>query len=77
MTVAGSGGLVNYGVYNESSSSVVIRDSALTGATDSIQNIGSSSVQVANTMLDGTLTGVGTFTCFNNYDASLVAVTCP
>ncbi|MEM7114985.1 MAG: hypothetical protein AAF614_21285 [Chloroflexota bacterium] len=72
-----SGGSASYGVFNNSSSAPAIRDATLTGATDSIQNLNSSTAQIANTMLDGSLTGAGTFTCFNAYDTSLTAVTCP
>ncbi|MEM7114987.1 MAG: pectinesterase family protein [Chloroflexota bacterium] len=67
------------GVYNDNASSPTILDSTLTGSSSSIFNSLTSSAQVANSMLDGSLFGVvpGTFTCFNNYDASLAAVACP
>ncbi|MEM7114593.1 MAG: pectinesterase family protein [Chloroflexota bacterium] len=66
-----------YGVYNDSSSLPIIRNSALTGGTNSIGNFNSSSAQIANTMLVGSPIGAGTYTCFNTYDDSFAAVTCP
>ncbi|MEM7114989.1 MAG: pectinesterase family protein [Chloroflexota bacterium] len=70
-------GVSSYGVYNDGSSSA-IRDSAIAGALDSIHNVNGGSAQIANTMLGGTLFGVGTFTCVNNYDASFAPiVACP
>lgn len=77
VTASGIGGTSSYGVYSDNSSSPVIRNSALTGVTNSIINVSSSSTQLANTLLEGPLSGTSTFTCFNNYDTSFAAVTCP
>ena len=62
MTATATGGtIVNYGVLNNSSSPT-IRNSSITGTTNSIVNSSSSSARVADSMLDGFVTG-GFFTC--------------
>ena len=76
-TASASGGTNSYGGYSVNSSSPTIQDSALTGATNSINNISSSSAKIVNTMLAGPTTGAGSFTCFNTYNASFAAVACP
>jgi hypothetical protein len=65
---ATGGGFSNRGVYNRSSSSPSIRNSSFTGDDDSIYNSGSSSAQVADTMLDGTVAAGGGLTCVGAYD---------
>ncbi|MEM7114988.1 MAG: pectinesterase family protein [Chloroflexota bacterium] len=78
VTAHASGGGASFGVYNDDTSSPIILDSALTGVTNSIFNVPTSSVHLASTLLDGSLFGASvTYTCFNNYDASFAAVTCP
>ena len=72
--VTATGGDSNYGVYNNSSSPT-IRNSSITGTTNSIFNIGtdpSSSAQVADTALGGSVTG-GEFTCVGVYGTDFVA----
>jgi len=74
VTASASGGTLSYGVFNYSLSAPTIRDSALTGSTNSILN-DTSSAQVANTMLIGPVSAGNT--CFNTYDASYAAAACP
>ncbi|HEX8681847.1 MAG TPA: pectinesterase family protein [Ardenticatenaceae bacterium] len=74
VTASTAGGGNNYGVYSISSSSLTIRNSQLTGSTNSVYRENLSTVNVANSQLVGPVSsGVK---CFNNYNASLNAVTC-
>jgi hypothetical protein len=59
-------------VHNGDSSSPTIRDSSLTGNDHSISNSGSTAT-VADTMLDGPVTGGG-LTCVGAYDETFVAL---
>ena len=68
VTATATGGTNSRGVYNVSSSSPSVRNSSFTGDDDSIYNSGSSSAQVADTMLDGTVTAGGGLTCVGAYD---------
>ena len=72
VTATGTGGTNNYGVHNGDSSSPTIRDSSLTGNDHSISNSGSTAT-VADTMLDGPVTGGG-LTCVGAYDETFVAL---
>ena len=74
VTARGSGGDESYGVYN-TYSSPTIQHSTLEGSTASVNRIGTGSVKVANSQLIGPVVGPG-LTCFDNYNASLTAVTC-
>jgi hypothetical protein len=71
VTATGTGGTNNnYGVYNGDSSSPTIRNSSITGTTNSIRDSSSSSSsQVADTALGGVVTGGG-FTCVGVYDTA-------
>jgi len=68
VTATATGGTDNRGVYNYSSSSPSIRNSSITGGDGSIRNTGTSSAQVADTMLDGTVTAGGGLACVGAYD---------
>ncbi|MFT5433956.1 MAG: hypothetical protein ACI9OJ_004668 [Myxococcota bacterium] len=71
VTVTGTGGTTNYGMYNITGS-LSIRGSSITGGTNSILN-DNSLAKVADTNLDGAVTGGG-FTCVGVYDLSFVAL---
>jgi hypothetical protein len=73
VTATATGGTNNYGVYNWSSSSPSVRSSSITGDDDSIYNSGSSSAQVADTMLDGPVAAGGGLTCVGAYDETFAA----
>ena len=63
VTATATGGTnSSYGVYNDLVSSPKIRNSSITGTTNSIFN-DSSSAQVADTMLDGPVTAGNGLTC--------------
>ena len=72
VTATGSGGLFSYGVYSNSSSPT-IRNSSITGGTNSIRNSGTSSAQVADTMLGGPVVAGGGVACVGVYDTDFVA----
>ena len=74
VTATATGGTNNSGVDNVSSSSPSVRNSSFTGDDDSIYNSGSSSAQVADTMLDGTVTAGGGLTCVGAYDETFSAL---
>jgi hypothetical protein len=59
-------------VVNLSSSSPSIRNSSITGSTNSISNSGSTAT-VADTMLDGPVTGGG-LACVGAHDETFVAL---
>jgi len=61
-------------VYNSNSSSPTIRNSSITGTTDSILN-SASSAKVADSMLDGLRGGGGIF-CVGVYDESFAQIIC-
>ena len=71
--VTATGGDSNYGVYN-SSSSPTIRNSSITGTTNSIFNgtDPSSSAHVADTALGGAVAG-SEFFCVGVYDTDFAA----
>jgi hypothetical protein len=73
VTATATGGIANTGMMN-GSSSPTIRGSVITGDTNSILNIGTSpSAQVADTTLDGPVTGSG-FACVGVHNAAFVAL---
>ena len=72
-TATATGGGVNYGVQNDSSSPT-IRNSSFTGSTNSIRNSGTSSAQVADTMLDGPVDAGGGLACVGVYTTAFVAL---
>ncbi len=75
VTATATGGNSNFGVYNQSSSpSPSIRNSSITGDDYSILNDVSSSAQVADTMLDGTVTAGDGLTCVGAYDEAFSAL---
>jgi len=74
VTTAATGGTNSYGVYNYLSSSPAVRNSSIAGDDYSFYNSGSSSVQVADTMLDGTVTAGGGLTCVGAYDETFSAL---
>ena len=67
VTATGTGGTNNRGVYNAFWSSPSIRNSSITGDDYSIHNSGTSSAQVADTMLDGTVSAGGGLACVGAY----------
>jgi len=74
VTATGTGGTNNYGVGNTGSSSPSVRNSSITGDDHSISNSVSSSAQVADTMLDGTVAAGGGLTCVGAYDETFIAL---
>ncbi|MFT6290399.1 MAG: hypothetical protein ACJAR2_000987 [Ilumatobacter sp.] len=63
VTATATGGTESVGVYNKSASSSTIHSSSITGTTNSILSFGeTSSSRVADTILDGPITGPG-FAC--------------
>ena len=72
VTATATGGTDSYGVGNYSSSSPSVRSSSITGDY-SIYNSVTSSAQVADTMLDGTVTAGGGLTCVGAYDETFAA----
>jgi len=63
------------GVFNISSlSSPSIRNSSLTGSDSSILNSNTSSAQVADTMLSGTVDAGGDIACVAAYDTAFAAL---
>jgi hypothetical protein len=73
VTATATGGTSNRGVYNLSSSSPSIRNSSITGSTNSIFN-DSSLVKVADTALGGGNVFGSGFTCVGAYDTAFVAL---
>jgi hypothetical protein len=72
-SLTGYGGTNNYGVYNISASTAEIRNSSITGTTNSIEN-STSSAQVADTMLDGTVVAGNGIACVGAHTAAFVAL---
>ena len=72
VTATGTGGTNNRGVYNAFWSSPSIRNSSITGDDYSIHNSGTSSAQVADTMLDGTVSAGGGLACVGAYTEAFV-----
>ena len=73
VTATATGGTNNYGVYNLSFSLPSIRNSSITGTTNSIAN-NSSSAQVADTMLDGPVDAGAGLACVGAYTTAFVAL---
>jgi len=77
--IADNGLSTAFGVYNSDSSAPVIssspsiRNSSITGSTNSIRNSGTSSAQVADTMLGGPVVAGGGVACVGVYDTDFVA----
>jgi hypothetical protein len=76
VTATATGGSFNYGVGNLSSSSPSIRNSSITGTTNSIFNSELSSAKVANTVLSGVVKPGAGLTCVGVYDTDFVAFGC-
>ena len=74
VTATATGGTNNSGVYNYSSSSPSVRSSSFTGDDYSIYNDGTSSAQVADTMLDGAVAAGGGLACVGAYDETFSAL---
>jgi hypothetical protein len=76
VTATATGGTFNVGVANFSSSTAEIRNSSITGTTNSIFNgtEPSSSAQVADTALGGGNVAGGGFTCVGAYTTAFVAL---
>ena len=72
VTATASGGINSYGVENNESSAT-IRGSSITGTTTSIRLTNVASAMVANTMLDGSVSGT-TFTCVGAHTAAFAAL---
>ena len=75
VTVTATGGMFNDGVVN-AVSPLVIRDSFITGATNSIARASSGPVLVFNTELSGATYLVGAGNCFNAFTTAFVPYTC-
>ena len=73
VTATATDGTSSYGVYNSASSTAEIRNSSITGTTNSIENSGSSA-QVADTALGGGNVAGGGFTCVGAYTTAFVAL---
>ena len=75
VTATATGGAVNnYGVFKTGSSQTTIRNSSITGGTKSISNSNTSSAQVADTMLDGSVEPGGGLACVGVYTTAFVAL---
>jgi hypothetical protein len=74
VTATATGGTNSYGVYNNSFSLPSIRNSSITGSPNSIVNSGSSSAQVADTMLDGPVDAGGGLACVGVYTTAFAAL---
>ena len=74
VTATATGGTNSYGVYNYDGSYPSIRNSSITGTTNSIFNDPLSIAQVADTMLDGPVTAGTNVTCVGVYNAAFVAL---
>ena len=72
VTATATGGTTNYGVYNNNSSSPSIRNSSITGTTNSIHNNGSTA-KVADTVLDVAVGGDG-YTCVGVYTTAFATL---
>jgi len=79
VTVSATGSSNGYGLFNTASSAGSIGHSVVSGSTNAIYNPSGSTVNVANTRLDGSVTGTGTATCAGVYDDAYTfyASTCP
>jgi hypothetical protein len=78
VTATGSGGTFNYGVFNDGGSSPTIRQSKLSGSSNSLWHGIGGTAKVALTQLEGPVSRTGgTLQCFNNFDQNLAAVSCP
>ena len=66
-------GTYSYGVYNSSSLLTMIRSSSINGTDYSIFNGAGSTALVADTMLDGAVSGPS-FPCLNTYTEAFVAL---
>ena len=76
--IATGGSSENIGIHNINLSSTTIRNSVATGATASISNGPFATSKVANSILSGLLSGVGTFTgSYGNVDPAFLAVVYP
>jgi len=71
---ATSGGTNNYGIYNSGVSAMTVRDSFISGTTNSIYSAGGA-VRVADTRLNAPASG--SMTCINAFDAATFAVLNP
>lgn len=74
VTVSASGALTDYGVHSSSSSSVTIRGSQITGESFSVFNVNPATAKVADTMLNGPVSGPG-FLCVGAYNQAFGALT--
>jgi hypothetical protein len=80
VTATASGGSsANYGVWDQTGSSPTIKQSKLSGTTNSLFHnpaFGGGTAKVALSQLVGPVGG-SSFQCFNNYNENLAPVTCP
>jgi hypothetical protein len=72
VTATAAGGTYSYGMYLVAYSSPTIRNSAITGTTNSIFNDSFLFPKVADTALGGAVAGTGVFTCIGVYDTAFV-----
>jgi hypothetical protein len=80
VTATASGGSsANYGVWDQTGSSPTIKQSKLSGTTNSLFHdpaFGGGTAKVALSQLVGPVGG-SSFQCFNNYNLTMAAVACP
>jgi hypothetical protein len=78
LTAAASAGGTNHGMSILGGTDVAVRHSKMSGTNAALfQSSGSSNNSVALSQIVGPLQSQTTLQCFNNYDASMAAVTCP
>jgi hypothetical protein len=79
VTATASGGTNNRGVDNQTSGTVTINHSVITGSTYSIYNDAGVTTLVGSSLLDGNTKNTGTITCAGVYDTSYTFLpsTCP
>jgi hypothetical protein len=77
VTALGENGSSNYGLYNDGLAAAIADSSQFTGSSNGLYQI-SGTVRLAVSLLNGGATRTsGTLTCFQVYDGSYVAYTCP
>jgi hypothetical protein len=77
VTALGENGSSNYGLYNDGLAAAIADSSQFTGSSNGLYQI-SGTVRLGVSQLNGGATRTsGTLTCFQVYDGSYVAYTCP
>jgi hypothetical protein len=73
-TASGTG--ATFGFLFEEGGTVVIRDSFIVGATNSVKNNGGGTIHIADTVLSGSTSAVGGGNCVNTLTTSLTPFAC-